>query len=198
MHLEGWGAYSLDEEVNGEWPHQEKWEHINFLELRAIRFGLQSFEGSLRGKTVAILRQHHCTFIPQQGRWHEIEFTQQGSSDNLTVDGGECSNHCILSVCERQEQCGGKLSKSEGTGNLYGMDTSPICLQWHVEGVGLSISRSVHHKDYRLPNFVSIPRSCGHSHGCLSLPVGFHGDVCLSTLSDYQEGTQQTLQLKRG
>ena len=46
------------------------------------------------------VRQHHCTFIPQQGRWHKIEFAQQGSSDNLTVDGGECSNRSHA-VCKR-------------------------------------------------------------------------------------------------
>ena len=52
----GWGgARSAGPIVTGHWSEQESQMHINFLELKAIKFCILSFLHFLRNKTVRIL-----------------------------------------------------------------------------------------------------------------------------------------------
>ena len=39
----GWGAHLLYQHVSGVWSNQEKWLHINLLEMKALFLGLQAF-----------------------------------------------------------------------------------------------------------------------------------------------------------
>ena len=49
----GWGAHLLDQSVSGVWSDQEKWLHINLLEMKALFLGLQAFREDVIG--------HHMT-----------------------------------------------------------------------------------------------------------------------------------------
>ena len=44
-----------DHQAWGEWSLSERDEHINVLELRAIRLGLQALEDQLQGASVALM-----------------------------------------------------------------------------------------------------------------------------------------------
>nr|CAI5851674.1 unnamed protein product [Callosobruchus analis] len=48
----GWGVYSNNERTHGWWSPSEQREHINFLELQAIFFGLMCFAKHLRNCNV--------------------------------------------------------------------------------------------------------------------------------------------------
>lgn len=55
--LMGWGATYDHEniEIGGSWKEEEKINHINYLEMIAIYFGLRSFENLIQNKYVRIL-----------------------------------------------------------------------------------------------------------------------------------------------
>ena len=41
--LEGWGAYCPGQKTGGPWTSQEKKDHINVLELRAVKYAILTF-----------------------------------------------------------------------------------------------------------------------------------------------------------
>ena len=51
--LEGWGSVVDNSSTNGRWPIQESAYHINYLEIKAVLFGLKSLCSELK-KTVAL------------------------------------------------------------------------------------------------------------------------------------------------
>lgn len=53
--LSGWGAICQDSQTGGRWSDEEKENHINFLELKAIQFALKAFQSKIEGKHVKIL-----------------------------------------------------------------------------------------------------------------------------------------------
>ena len=52
---QGWGAHLLDLQASGLWDPSEMRQHINLLELKAVKLGLQSFLDHCRGKTVLVM-----------------------------------------------------------------------------------------------------------------------------------------------
>jgi hypothetical protein len=52
--LEGWGAHVNGESIQGRWSKTLQEEHINYLELLAIKNGLCSFAKSMHGGTIQI------------------------------------------------------------------------------------------------------------------------------------------------
>ena len=153
---EGWGAYSLDKEASGEWSHQEKQEHINLLELRAIRLGLQSFEESLRGKTVAILSDNTTalSFISKEGGTRssslnrEAQETLQWMEENAVTVltqfvRGETN---VVADCLSRK---GQVISTEWTLHQTVCDN-----MWKVWGCPL-VDLFATRMNYRLPNFVS-------------------------------------------
>ena len=53
--MEGWGATLQDTHVWGTWSEEDKWDHINLLELKAVHYGLQALQQEISGKTVGVL-----------------------------------------------------------------------------------------------------------------------------------------------
>ena len=53
--LSGWGAVCNNCEIGGRWSEQEKQNHINVLELKAIQFALKVFREKIEGKHVKVL-----------------------------------------------------------------------------------------------------------------------------------------------
>ena len=45
----GWGAHLLNQNVSGVWSDQEKLQHINLLEMKALFLGLQAFREDVMG-----------------------------------------------------------------------------------------------------------------------------------------------------
>ena len=52
--LQGWGTVIREKTTGGRWTVEESLEHINFLELKAVFFGLQAFVKELKGKHVHV------------------------------------------------------------------------------------------------------------------------------------------------
>ena len=52
---QGWGAHLLDLQASGLWSPQEARLHINILELKAVRLGLESFLEFCRDQTVLVM-----------------------------------------------------------------------------------------------------------------------------------------------
>ncbi|KAK7474676.1 hypothetical protein BaRGS_00034100 [Batillaria attramentaria] len=57
----GWGAVCNSVCTRGRWSQEEKGKHINILELKAVEFGLKSFESEITGKHVKVLSDNSCT-----------------------------------------------------------------------------------------------------------------------------------------
>ena len=53
--LSGWGSVCNDSQIGGRWLEQEKQNHINALELKAILFALKAFRDKIEGKHVKVL-----------------------------------------------------------------------------------------------------------------------------------------------
>ena len=53
--LEGWGAYCPGQKTGGPWTSQEKKDHINVLELRAVKYAILTFSRlHLKGQSIHI------------------------------------------------------------------------------------------------------------------------------------------------
>jgi ribonuclease HI len=52
--LEGWGAHESGISIQGRWSLKLRKEHINYLELLAIKHAIFSFAKELRGKTIQV------------------------------------------------------------------------------------------------------------------------------------------------
>ena len=65
----GWGAHFSGGEVSGFWTPQEKEQHINWLELKAIFLALQHFQQQLSGKLVVVVSDNTTalSYIRSQG-----------------------------------------------------------------------------------------------------------------------------------
>src|SRR5207253_598957 len=50
----GWGAHVGDQVASGIWSHRQQGEHINVLELMAVRLGLLTFLPLLANKVVQV------------------------------------------------------------------------------------------------------------------------------------------------
>lgn len=50
----GWGAVFGENKTNGRWDQEEREEHINILELKAVLFGLKSFCRDYRGSRSSV------------------------------------------------------------------------------------------------------------------------------------------------
>ncbi|XP_033113583.1 uncharacterized protein LOC117114136 [Anneissia japonica] len=53
--LTGWGASKGEQSTGGHWTEDEAMNHINYLELMAVYFGLRSFIDNIRGKHVKLM-----------------------------------------------------------------------------------------------------------------------------------------------
>ena len=63
-------------QASGQWPGDQKFYHINWLELKAIHLALQAFLPTVRGKVVLIATDNstmvahikrHGTYVPSSG-----------------------------------------------------------------------------------------------------------------------------------
>ena len=52
---EGWGAVYEDDSTGGLWSSEEKAHHINYLELLAVYFGMQTFLSNQKGKHIRLM-----------------------------------------------------------------------------------------------------------------------------------------------
>ena len=58
---EGWGAVENHKKTGGRWSHEEKGDHINVLELRAVLLGLKSFHSQDRYSEILIKTDNTTT-----------------------------------------------------------------------------------------------------------------------------------------
>lgn len=71
--LTGWGAACRGERTHGFWNSQEKKEHINFLELKAVLYGLKCFAKN-RNACEILLRIDNTTAIAYINRMGSIQY----------------------------------------------------------------------------------------------------------------------------
>ena len=66
---QGWGAHLLEQEAAGLWSATEALQHINLLELEAVRLALQAFEPAVRGRRVKVFTDNTTVawYINRQG-----------------------------------------------------------------------------------------------------------------------------------
>ena len=67
--MEGWGVNFGDLSFSGRWSQQGKGLHINLLELRAIRLGLQEVEEEIVGRSIGIMADNSTAlaYLQKQG-----------------------------------------------------------------------------------------------------------------------------------
>lgn len=70
--LSGWGAYCEGESTRGWWDHSEKDNHINFLELKAILYGLKCFAGKLDNCNI-LIRTDNTTALAYINRMGSVQ-----------------------------------------------------------------------------------------------------------------------------
>lgn len=73
--LTGWGACCGEEKTHGFWSPTEKNNHINYLELRAIFYGLKCFACDLRDCRI-LIRADNTTAISYVNKMGSIRFPQ--------------------------------------------------------------------------------------------------------------------------
>ena len=68
----GWGAHLGQFVTQGTWSEQDKLQHINFLELKAILLALQTFEDKVSAKVVKCFCDNTtaCSYIANLGGTH--------------------------------------------------------------------------------------------------------------------------------
>lgn len=59
--LEGWGAVFQNQTIGGRWTEQESQNHINVLEMMAVRLGLKAFFSSQQNIHIQIRTDNTCT-----------------------------------------------------------------------------------------------------------------------------------------
>ena len=74
----GWGAVLNGKRCSGAWSHEEKQDHINCLELKAILFALKSWRSVLKNKHVRIMcdNQTAVAAINHMGTSHSTVINQ--------------------------------------------------------------------------------------------------------------------------
>ena len=72
---EGWGAHLDQNSKQGLWSDQEKWLHINVLELKAVSLALQNFKDQCQKQTVLVATDNSTVvaYINKQGGTHSTE-----------------------------------------------------------------------------------------------------------------------------
>ena len=66
---QGWGAHLLEQEAAGLWSQSESLQHINLLELEAVRRALLAFESSVSGRRLKVFTDNTTVawYINKQG-----------------------------------------------------------------------------------------------------------------------------------
>ena len=152
----GWGASLLQDSVSGLWNVHERSLHINVLELRAIRLGLQHFVDVLRGAVVAVFADNTTAlaYLSREGGTHS---TLLNSEAREILDWAEAHSVRILTQFVRGSDnvvadCLSRRHQILSTEWTLHMD---VCRRlWRVWGyptVDLFATRLNH----RLPHFVS-------------------------------------------
>ena len=70
--LSGWGASKNGNRTHGWWSEDEKAEHINFLELKAVEYGLRCFANDLHSQDI-LLRIDNTTAIAYINKMGSIQ-----------------------------------------------------------------------------------------------------------------------------
>lgn len=71
--LTGWGACCRGEKAHGWWTVEEKKEHINYLELKAVAFGLKCFARECRNCEL-LLRVDNTTAVAYVNKMGGIKY----------------------------------------------------------------------------------------------------------------------------
>ena len=76
---QGWGAHMLDLQASGLWNPSESALHINLLELKAVRLGLESFQQFCQNKTVLVMSDNSTVvaYIKNQGGTRSWDLCQE-------------------------------------------------------------------------------------------------------------------------
>lgn len=74
----GWGAACGGERTGGQWTAAERANHINYLELLAVLFGLKSFAGNLTHCDI-LLRVDNTTAISYVNRMGGVQYEHLNS-----------------------------------------------------------------------------------------------------------------------
>lgn len=76
--LSGWGACMGNQRSHGWWSDNEKLEHINYLELRAVYYALRCFAGDLHSVDI-VLRIDNTTAISYINKMGSIKYPKLSS-----------------------------------------------------------------------------------------------------------------------
>ena len=153
---DGWGASVLHDSTSGSWSPLEKSLHINLLELRAIRLGLQYFVELVRGKTVAIFSDNTTalSYLAKEGgtRSYLLNLEAQETLDwaernsvNLLCQFVRGSSNVLADCLSRKSQ----VISTEWT--LHQEVCNTLWKVWGCPLVDLFATRL----NFRLANFIS-------------------------------------------
>lgn len=97
--LTGWGASMEDRSTHGWWSDEEKAEHINLLELKAIEYALKCFVSNESSKVI-LLRVDNTTEISYINKMCSIQFPKLASLVKIIWQWCEKNLHLFVSyIC---------------------------------------------------------------------------------------------------
>ena len=152
----GWGASILHDSVSGLWATHELSLHINLLELRAVRLGLQHFKDHVRGQTVAVFSDNATalSYLAKEGGTRsgslnaEAQLILQWAEDHavqILTQFVKGSSNVLADCLSRQDQ----IISTEWT--LHQDICTLLWRLWSYPTVDLFATRL----NFRLPNFIS-------------------------------------------
>lgn len=184
----GWGAACMNQETGGVWNSKEKKEHINYLEMRAGQFALQSFRSMFLRNSVLLKMDNitAVTYINKLGGSRSRRLTD--CSGNLGILSG-AQDISSGSISSRSRQFSGGLVYEEfdrlqrldvGQGTFSGDTISfwpsgdrSVCLQTNLSVGGVLQLET---------------GSGGISCGCIQTVLEREKGLCFSSLFDDSEG----------
>ena len=190
----GWGAHMEDNQVSGTWTVQEKEQHINWLEMKAVQQALIHFRHILLGKKV-LLRCDNSTVVShinKQGgdkvlspMLPNVGDISVGSEEQGQSEGGPHSRkkECLSGrLVQRQ-----KGSKTDGmelrSGNsithfpeIYDSQFGPVCDEGEQEVASV---------------LLALSRSASIGNRCSKCRLEEHLCLCLSTSNHNSAGSEK-------
>ena len=188
----GWGAIIGEQQVSGVWTPSQKQLSINFREMMAVQNGLLRFSQSLRGKTIAVLRQCHDSRLSQAIGRHKVSGPVPQSKGDPPVD-RIYEDHDSPPVHPGISQHESRPPQSAQPGDRVRVDTTP------GGGPGSSSPVAGDHRpvcdlaDGKAPG-VLCPSvgTQGNGGGCIPPTLGQPAGLCLPSNSHHKESSSQT------
>ena len=165
---EGWGAHIESKTRSGLWSQEEKFLHINVLEMRAAHLAIRYFSQSLRNKIVLLASDNTSVvwYLKKQGG-DEIEGpVPRGQAPIQHGHGTE--DNSPGATCSRKAQCFSGPAVQKGPSTQKRMVNQPPDIQASVQDDGKAPHRLIRHSIQSQTSVIHVsdPRSESCSGRC--------------------------------